>query len=138
FVVKVTGTVSGGVGTYASFTLPKTDAATPTYSRYNARIYTSTGSPTDYYPFQNFHLRQSLGDSINFQAWWNDNQVAITPQPDGAPSISQMNIAIAAANNAPATTTQNGIVEISTNPTDSAHPIAVETNDRRVGDFYNI
>lgn len=135
FVAKSAGTVLGGVGTFDAFSLPKTDLARPNTARYYGRIFNYRGVPTDYFPFNNMHLRESLGDSINQQAWWNDNQQKIYRQTDTKPTSDEMNTAISAALYAPATTTQLGLVEMSVNPVDSARPVAMGENDPKVANL---
>jgi len=136
FLTKAAITVVSGVATIASFSLPKTDLGNSSSVRYYGRIFDAYGTPRDY-EFESFHLRASLGDSINFQAWQNSNRVPIYPQPDGGPTTTQMNVAIAAAINAPASTTQKGIVKVSVTPVDTANPIAIGDNDSRATDISN-
>lgn len=141
FVAKISGTVASGVGTYASYSLPKTNLARPAnVVRYYARIFNSRGAATDYFPFSNRHLRSTLGDSITELMWQIDNEQApFRPQVDTKPNTDQMNAAIAAALYAPATTTRTGLVRVTTTPTDAATPYAVETRDRRVTScIYNV
>lgn len=134
FVSKVSGTVVAGVGTFASYSLPKTDLATPGANvvRYYARIFNSHGAPTDYFPFSDRYLRSSLGSSISELQWALDNAQRASRQPDTNPTTNQMNAAIQAALYAPMTTTQLGLGEVSVNPVDAASPILVGDNDPRV------
>lgn len=131
FVTTATITIAANIPTYGSFTLPKTDIASPITVRYVGVIFDSNGVARDFL-FTNFDLVSSLGDSITYLGWWNDNQQHRRYPVDTVPTTTQMNLAIAAAITAPATTTRNGLVEISVSPVDSAHPIAVGDNDPRI------
>lgn len=129
FVAKSAGTVTAGVGTFNTFSLPKTDLSRPNTVRYYGRIFNYRGAPTDYFPFSNMHMRESLGDTVNFLAWWNDNQQRIYRQADTKPNTDDMNTAINAVLYAPASTTQLGLVELTVNPVDTARPKVVTSND---------
>lgn len=133
FVTTATITITANIPTYGSFTLPKTDVATPIDARYVGVIFDANGVARDWL-FSNFDLVSSLGDSITFLAWWNDNAQKRRYLADTSPSTTQMNTAIAAAILAPATTTRNGIGEVTVNPIDAAHPRFVGDNDLRVTD----
>src|SRR5262245_24487165 len=90
FVTKATITVASGTATIASFLLPTADVGNPTIVRYYGRIFDSRNAAHDY-EFEAFHLRSTLSDSISFHQWQLDNKTPIRPQPDGAPTVSQMN-----------------------------------------------
>ena len=133
FVTTAAITVTANIPTYGSFILPKTDSATPINAKYIGVIFDANGVPRDFL-FSGFDLVTSLGNSITFGAWWNDNAQTRRYPYDTVPTTAQMNLAIALASASvvPATTTLKGIVKISSNPVDSANPIAVETTDPRV------
>jgi hypothetical protein len=84
------------VATPAAVTLPKTDLSRPNNVRYFGRIFDSRGTPQTYL-FEDMHLRATLGNSITYQGWWNDNQQIIRKRIDGVPTTDEMNTAIALA-----------------------------------------
>lgn len=96
FVVTAPITVASSVPTYGAFSLPKTDASSPIDVRYTGVIFDVNGVRRDWL-FAGFDLVTSLGDSISFQTWWNDNQQRQHYPYDTNPSTTQMNTAINAA-----------------------------------------
>lgn len=97
FVIKAAISVAATVATVASLSLPKTDTSSPNNARYYGRIFKANGTPTNEYVFENFHLRESLGDSISYRQWWLDNQQVVRRALDTIPTTDEMNAAIDAA-----------------------------------------
>lgn len=129
--------VAGGVGTFASFSLPQTDVGITVINgsaipRFTGIYYDSKGVKRGIL-FQDWHLSSSLTTSFNFEAWAVDNAAAtvVNPRTDflGADGV---NNAITARLNAPAQTTLLGLVKTSVAAADLTNPIAVGDNDPRV------
>lgn len=129
--------VSAGVPTFSAFTLPQTDTGITVVNgsgepRFTLVYYAASGGKKGQL-FSNWRIGASLTTSFNFEslAIYNASISVINPRTDflGADAINDL---ITARLYTPATTTQNGLVEISVNPVDSAHPIAVGDNDPRV------
>src|SRR5215213_10682514 len=127
-----TQSVASGVPTFASFRLPQTDAedvqpvsgaARPVYT---GIIFSHGGRTKQRVLFQNWHLSTSLTTSFNFSAWAVDNAARTVTNPRNLfLDADEVQRAITARLNAPATTTQLGIVELDTAPVDAATPRAV-------------
>jgi hypothetical protein len=84
--------------------------------------------------FQNWRIGESLTTTFNFAALaaYNDAVTVVNPRPQFLDE-DEVNNLITARLNAPATTTELGIVEIDTTPVDAARPRAVATNSALLG-----
>jgi hypothetical protein len=131
--------ISSGIPTFSSFTLPQTDVGITDINssgepRLTLIIYSNGGKTRRNFLFQNWRIGQSLTTSFSFEdlAIYNTATQPANPRPYYLDADAVNNL-ITSRLNAPATTTQLGIGEVDAAPADSAHPVFVGSNSPVVG-----
>jgi hypothetical protein len=127
-------TISSGIPTFSSFTLPQTDVGITDINssgepRFTLIIYSNSGRTKRNALFQNWRIGQSLTTSFSFEdlAIYNTATQPANPRPYYLDADAVNNL-ITSRLNAPATTTQLGIVRIDTAAVDSSDPEVVGSN----------
>lgn len=137
-------TVLSGVPTFESFTLPQTDVGITDLNssgepRLTLIIYSNNGRTRRNFLFQGWRIGQSLTTSFSFEdlAIYNTATQPANPRPYYLDADSVYR-AINAAQYAPATPTQLGLIRIDTAAVNVADPEAVGSNSPRVTNQYYV